>query len=73
MTTKIKCGGCQGIGPHSSRCPSQQGAQYQRLYDLAKNLHREIGELDPTAETLAYQLMHRLKDLHRIARGDRDA
>lgn len=60
--TKPDCGGCKGLGSHSSRCLTQPGAMYRRLMDDAESLGDCIGSNDPGAANMAYAIAARMRD-----------
>ncbi|OHT98296.1 hypothetical protein BKG71_19460 [Mycobacteroides chelonae] len=60
--TKPDCGGCKGLGSHSSRCLTQPGAMFRRLADDAESLGDHIGSNDTEAANLAYTIAARMRD-----------
>ena len=60
--TKPDCGGCKGLGSHSSRCMTQPGAMFRRLADDAESLGDHIGSNDTEAANLAYAIAARMRD-----------
>ena len=62
------CGGCQGLGAHSPRCPTQPGHRWRRLADQAKSLGDQIGPKDPEAANHAYWIADRMRQRETLAR-----
>jgi len=52
----MTCGGCQGLGKHSPRCPTQPGWHWRRFADQARCLADAIGVNDPALANRAYAL-----------------
>lgn len=50
------CGGCQGLGAHSRRCPTQPGWHWCKLADEAEHLGDMIGSNDPGLANMAYTI-----------------
>lgn len=58
---KPDCGGCEGLGAHSSRCSTRPGFLWRRLADDAESLGDHIGSNDPGSANMAYSISARMR------------